>query len=585
MLYYKRKVFYQMSIGFIVKKALLISVCCLLIACGGVYKLWPKQTVLEEETADQQTMMSFPEREVPANADLGSYLAGVMARSDRNIDAASYYYAKALDKDPQNTALQSDVYLISAFAGQTDEFIRLAQVMQTHPHEMFARVTLVTEDMKQGWYQEVLAATQKPTHKEMDALIFPIARAWAYAGLGEQSKAMKALEELTKDESIRPIYLYQKALLLSYFNNVTQAQKVYEALAKDELPAVTALLSIRQLYKNAGTWKPHNPMFIKYYETVQSNPNLGELLVLRADEFKVDTPQKGLAEAYYMISTVAGKQTNSPETGLLFNTLALYLYPDASVYKIWGAEQFESIKYYAEANRLYKSIPTQSDTILFKQALNLMLMEQNEPAEKILIDVASRQPNDILLLVMMGDLYRDTARPKEALTYYNRAIEIMKQVGSKDILSKTYLSRSSVYEALGQKDKMEQDAMAAFELAPDNPHVLNYLGYIWLDENKNPQQAMEYILKANQLSPDEPHIIDSVAWGYYKLGQPEKALEYAEKAADMLPFSSIVQSHLGDIYGALGRNREASYQYRKALELKADLTPALKEELEKKLEK
>jgi tetratricopeptide (TPR) repeat protein len=94
---------------------------------------------------------------------------------------------------------------------------------------------------------------------------------------------------------------------------------------------------------------------------------------------------------------------------------------------------------------------------------------------------------------------------------------------------------------------------------------------------------MQYIYRAYQLTPDKPHIWDSLAWGHYKQGELDKALSYAEKAADTMPYSALVQSHLGDIYLALGRNREAKYQYNKALNLKEDMTDKWRYDLTQKL--
>ena len=94
---------------------------------------------------------------------------------------------------------------------------------------------------------------------------------------------------------------------------------------------------------------------------------------------------------------------------------------------------------------------------------------------------------------------------------------------------------------------------------------------------------MQYIYRAHQFAPKKPHIWDSLAWGYYRQGEYQKALSFAERAADMIPYSALVQSHLGDIYLALGRKREAGYQYHKALNLKEDMTDNLKGQLLQKV--
>ena len=99
----------------------------------------------------------------------------------------------------------------------------------------------------------------------------------------------------------------------------------------------------------------------------------------------------------------------------------------------------------------------------------------------------------------------------------------------------------------------------------------------------NLKEAIAFLEKAYEQSPDSPEILDSLAFAYYKKGEPEKALPFAERAVDGMGASSVANMHLGDIYNALGRIREAQSQYEKALALKFDLTPELEQKLMERL--
>lgn len=563
------------------KKGVVLGVCLFLIACGWAAK---EGTMHGRESADEAAQISSGalKRDVPADADMGAYLAGIISRENKDMTRASEYYAKALKKDPDNKSLQADAYLIAGLSGQTDVFIEAASPMSVQQNPLFADVVLAGEAIKKGQYNEAIQIADASPRHEMNALLFPILKAWSYAGLKQDKQALSALSSLKSDKDIMPVYWYHKALLHDYFGQKDEADKAYQELAKAELPSVTSLLAIRAFYIKNGNWTEKNPLFNKYYQTVQNTPALAEVLIERADEFNLNAPTKGVAEAFYMVSAISGTQSKAPETGLLFNSLALYMNPDSTLYKIWGAEQFEGVEYYVEANRLYDKIKNPSDTILFKKALNMMLMQQNAAAEKVLLDVVSRRPNDPLLLVMIGDLYRDTNRAGMAVTYYTRAVNVLEKTQDKGMLSKAYMARAMAYEQQGNKAGVETNLKKALDLSPNNAPILNYLGYSWLEEKKNIPQAVGYIEAAAKLAPEDAHIWDSLAWGYYHQGQYDKALIYAEKSADKIPYSAVVQSHLGDIYAATGRAREAKYQYQKALELKADMTPALKTQLEKK---
>ena len=134
-----------------------------------------------------------------------------------------------------------------------------------------------------------------------------------------------------------------------------------------------------------------------------------------------------------------------------------------------------------------------------------------------------------------------------------------------------------------QNLKAEEDLQKALELNPENPMLLNHLGYLWLEDEKKAEKGAELVEKAYKLRPSDPHIIDSMAFAYYRQKNYQKALPLAEKTVDVMPQSSVANAHLGDIYEGLGRHREAIFQYKKALALKYDLTPELRKELENKV--
>ena len=116
-----------------------------------------------------------------------------------------------------------------------------------------------------------------------------------------------------------------------------------------------------------------------------------------------------------------------------------------------------------------------------------------------------------------------------------------------------------------------------------NVEALNSLGYELIDKEIDVAKGLELVQKANQLAPQKAYITDSVAWGYYKSGQYEKAVRFAETAVRQAHDSAVINMHLGDIYQKLNRKNEALAQYRKALMMKQDLTPEMEEQIKKQL--
>jgi tetratricopeptide (TPR) repeat protein len=114
-------------------------------------------------------------------------------------------------------------------------------------------------------------------------------------------------------------------------------------------------------------------------------------------------------------------------------------------------------------------------------------------------------------------------------------------------------------------DKAEADFRSALERNPDQPQVLNYLGYSMVEKGINLDEALSMIERAVEARPDSGYIIDSLGWVLYRLGRYDEAVEPMEKAVEIEAVDPIVNDHLGDVYWAVGRTREAEFQWHRAL--------------------
>ena len=129
----------------------------------------------------------------------------------------------------------------------------------------------------------------------------------------------------------------------------------------------------------------------------------------------------------------------------------------------------------------------------------------------------------------------------------------------------------------------EADFKTALELYPDQPSVLNYLGYSYIDRNENLDDALKMIEKAAAERPDDGAIIDSLGWGLYRLGRYDEAVAQMEQAVELMPVDAVVNDHLGDVYWAVGRTREAEFQWRRALSFAEDSMDADPDRIRRKL--
>jgi Flp pilus assembly protein TadD len=174
------------------------------------------------------------------------------------------------------------------------------------------------------------------------------------------------------------------------------------------------------------------------------------------------------------------------------------------------------------------------------------------------------------LLKTYGSLQRSQRLYKESIKSYTGAIEAAKREKYTEAVWPILFLRGISFERSKNWDLAEADFISALELSPDQPQVLNYMGYSLLERKEKLDQAMRMILLAAEKAPDSYQIIDSLGWAYYRTGDFEQALLYLERAMELESTDPIVNDHLGDVLWMLGRKREAKFQWKKSLSFKPE---------------
>jgi Flp pilus assembly protein TadD len=128
-----------------------------------------------------------------------------------------------------------------------------------------------------------------------------------------------------------------------------------------------------------------------------------------------------------------------------------------------------------------------------------------------------------------------------------------------------YYMRGVARDQAGDWDGAERDLKQALALSPDEPEVLNYLGYSWIDQGINLDDGMKMIKRAVEQRPDDGYIVDSLGWAYYRIGNYDDAVKNLERAIDLKPEDPTINDHLGDAYWRDGRRTEARFQWNQVL--------------------
>jgi Flp pilus assembly protein TadD len=235
------------------------------------------------------------------------------------------------------------------------------------------------------------------------------------------------------------------------------------------------------------------------------------------------------------------------------------------------ADLYENLKKPEMAIKIYERIPDSSPLkrkASIQMATDLDALDRTAEAEKHLNAILKQDPKDIDAIMALGGVLRGHKKFVECGDVYSKAIATISNPTKANWV--VFYFRGICYERSHQWPKAEADLKKALELFPDQPHVLNYLGYSWIDQGLNLDQGMAMIKKAVQQRPDDGYIVDSLGWAYYRIGNYADAVTQLERAIALKPEDPTINDHLGDAYWRVGRRLEARFQWAHARDLKPD---------------
>ncbi|MBP5343591.1 MAG: tetratricopeptide repeat protein [Alphaproteobacteria bacterium] len=552
----------------------------------GILYAQYKGRVLDEANkgdADVPEVLWMTDRKIPEKVDLGAYLVAFSALQNQQWEIASDKYLQVLKTDPDNYTLGKEAYLLNVLMGRLDKIEDLAKSLNRFQQPgLLTEYVLATYAIKKQEWASFRTILERKKKHPVDDLLKPLLIAWSFAAENNVEGAYQALKTLKSKKEFIPYYAYHQGLISLWLKDEKRAHDSFTQFASDSLIVVSYLPEIQAFYAMRNAWNMDNPIYVQSQLLQAKQPATIELM--RAEAVRPITPLLGIAEAFYNVSTALGGSAAAQESALLLNALSLHLRPQALLSLVWSAELLDAMGKPEIASYYYAQMKTGSQTLQFKQAINLIQKKRLTEALSILDKLKTTNQNSLSLWLILAGLYVDLNKWPQALEAYSHVISVpefsqMPQPKQADI----YFARAFIYDKLNESSVAEEDLRHALTLDPENALILNHLGYRWMEKNIDLQKGFALVKKAYKLRPLDPYIIDSMAFGYYAEGNYAKAVTLAEQSVDLMPQSSVANAHLGDIYAALGRKREAGFQYYKALKLKSDLTPDLEKELTKKV--
>ena len=511
----------------------------------------------------------------PEGAGYGNYLNARLAANQHDLKSAAKFYRASLKDDPNNDDLLARAFLYSASAGEMDQAVALARkVVVSDPDNRAARTTLAVYELRQKDYGDVHKELAQSATGPFTALTIALLNAWADAGQNKTDAALAELEKLKGQGGADAIAAFQKALVLELAGRNAEAGDAYREALKLGGKGPRLVDAYGRFLERNGQAAEARAFYAGLGNDLSVAP-IVQAATRRMAAGKVPAPlaadpQEGAAEALFGVAASLTDDA-SADVSVLYLHYARYLRPSLDLADILLADRFESLQKYRDAISLYDSIGKDSPYYGVTQvqvALNLSRLDDNDGAIAKLKAVVADDPNNVEAWTALGDIYRGAEKYREAADAYDHAIRVN---GGADAKTWPLLyARAAAYESSGRWTLAEADLKHALKLSPDEPQLLNFLGYSWVDRGENLQEALAMLEKARALRPFDGYITDSVGWAYYRLGRYKDAATALESAVLLVPGDPTINDHYGDALWRVGRKRDARFQWNHALSFGPD---------------
>ena len=520
---------------------------------------------------------------VETNSLLGSYLAGRYAKSRYDVAIAASYYRHALQRDPNNLRLMVPTLLMLVSDGDWQEAVPLARrlLVKRKSHRV-ANLVVGLNDIVNQEFASADAHFKAAGGSPVGTLTGTLARSWARLAEGNGISGVRLLSTLKRAEGGKFHIDYHTALIADLAGRRNTAGAAFERVFMQEPGSLRVALAYARHAAQGGDYKQAASILKRHMKRANATGRAVAGALLRQVKAKqkiallVTTPRGGLAEVFYGLGEALIGVGAVPD-GTIYLQMALYMKPNMPFALEALANVYEATRKYDLALATYDKIANGSPlqpAIAIRKAENLNRLDRLDEAKELLVTQAAREPNNMRPLVALGDILRARKKYAEAIIYYDKALALVPQPKAKDW--PYFFSRGTCYERIKNWKKAEADLKKALKLSPNQPQVLNYLGYSWVDQMINLKEGMQLIEKAVRLKPGDGYIVDSLGWAHYRLRNYRKAIKFLNRAVELRPEDPTLNDHLGDALWRVGRELEARYQWRQALSLKPEAAEAVK---------
>ncbi len=514
----------------------------------------------------------------------GSLLSGQIAKYNNENGIASKYYRFANKKNPKNNNILELSLMSSILSGN----IKLAiEDLEKYGNNLSVKNSKISQLLnfikfiENENYKKALKLLNQNEEIIITTKVQPIIKAWLSDNFSEAKSEIDQFEYKSEGLVMSDIYFIHLALINNFYKDKAKAINIFE---KTLDTGVEGRLRHMFFYKNLIDDKVEENRIINSF--VNKNPSHSFNIYVNKknlNDFKVNTKKDGISESLFNIAEALYSQ-RMYDLSIAYCYLSLYLNKNNFINYYLLSQNYIMLQKAEKAISVLQNIPLNSylgwNSFLKIADINLNL-NQYSKAENFILKLKKYSSNRVDVHYKLGEIYHNKKDYDKAIKAFNEAISLLKISSEENWY--LYYSRGMSYERSNQWKKAEKDFLYALELSPNQPLVLNYLGYSWIDYGINLEKAENFIRKAIKLRPKDGYFIDSLGWAYYRQGKYDLAVLELEKAVGLIPNDPVINDHLGDALFRAGYYNEAKYQWNRALLYEPE--QELKENIKFKLKK
>ena len=417
-----------------------------------------------------------------------------------------------------------------------------------------------------------------------------ILMSWTKAYTNNEKESFDILNEITEEyDGIKQI---QNSFLQCFFDT-SEVEISYKRLVRNKdynfsrynfflanyLIFKNKNIEAKKLIENAAK-KNNSQLLIKQIKNFITNNNNSKIKIF----FNCKNPNDALAEIFYLIANIYSANNDYKLSNFYLN-ISLFLNSKFTPNKILLAENLFSQKKNKLSKKIFNSLKSIGSVYSWHSSLNIAMISSSKDKKPSLIsnlqkDFDALSNPDYENYYELANFYNNNEYYEESIKYYSLALQKIKQ--NHVLIPKILERRGTSYEKLHNWDRAEEDLVKSLEILPDQPYVLNYLAYSWIERKKNIDEAIEMLERAVKMRKNDGYIIDSLGWGYYKKKNYLYAEKYLQKAVEIFPLDPIINDHYADTLWMLNKNIQAIYFWKHVLNLD-ETEPDLIDKISKKI--